>query len=157
VPRVTVTPHAGRPPAVKRAVLDRHQDSEYAVSEHGARSLAVVTCVRPHREPAGQWCGRLRHGLLPRTSGSLRCEPPLANSEIGRMVDLGLSRAPGASEKTRRPDALLGESRALLQLLKTARANRSKSTRDTLWRGLCVFRDPAPATAAKEKVIEGAG
>jgi hypothetical protein len=32
-----------------------HQDSEYAVSEHGALSPAVVARVRQHRERAGQW------------------------------------------------------------------------------------------------------
>ena len=34
---------------------------------------AVVTRMRPHREPAGQCCRRLRHGLPPRKSGSLKC------------------------------------------------------------------------------------
>jgi hypothetical protein len=33
-----------------------HQDSEYAVPEQGALSLAVVTRMRQHREPAGQYC-----------------------------------------------------------------------------------------------------
>ena len=73
------------------------------------------------------------------------------------MNDAGLSPATGTGEKPRRPDALVGESRALLQLLKTARANRSKSTRDPLWRGLSVPRIRVPTTTAKEKVIEGAG
>ncbi len=38
-----------------------HQDSEYAVPEQGALFPAVVTRERRHREPAGQWCRRLRH------------------------------------------------------------------------------------------------
>ena len=48
-----------------------HQDPEYAVSEQGALSPAFVTRVRPHRERAGQWCRRRRHGVPPRESGSL--------------------------------------------------------------------------------------
>ena len=69
------------------------------------------------------------------------------------MDDLGLSSAPGAGEKARRPDAFRRIA-CIPSVAETARANRSKSTRDTLWRGLSVPRIRIPANTAKEKVIE---
>jgi hypothetical protein len=42
-----------------------------------------------------------------RRSGSLKCQLPHSNSDIGHMDDLGPSRTPGAGDEARRPDASL--------------------------------------------------
>ena len=103
-------------PTRAHANLDSRADSQRVLFDRiQGRSRVAATLQARHRALGGphpQCDLTLRHARGG-SSGNGICHQ---DSDIRRTVDAGLSPAPGAGEKARRPDALVGESRAILQL-----------------------------------------